>query len=714
MRRCDTFLVAVLVGMTLTLGAYSSQDRPPRPDGDPLQALLDEYDRAADLRKAQRRVDPDRADQAVAWTRDWIERVDRVLEADPDHPKWHMARQLQYLAAQKLKQGENPDYATPKRILREMIRRAEAAGRYSLMSQMDLCSECYQEWNRLWSRGEARPADADETYEEAVKMQRLIETHWDELIARVPGNRDHYQELRISAIRSQAAVLARARKEYFPAAELYLQAERVIVEHFGDPPPEDSWVEEQREGVLAAAIRCYALGGRKDLALQVLDKRFVTLPRLRNKPLGSYLIEDFRQVLWPDKAPEYQERLLHYLNSRPVDEQWLRVASELASVESRSVTNQEEWDTAIRAFTRVTEACERHPELTLKQPSIHASACAHLAELHFGRGNWQEAKYYALENIRIETEHSEAFQPDPGVTITSTGEGPGKLTIFRGGYKDTMKDLLQKLAAEAAPAGSAEGAASAGRETAPVGDQQPDDSGPPPTGDSPPGARTADPAADERGKLPSPRPAVEGVLEFRILARPGTNAHEFDVYHERLKGGNVRPRYGVDPYGWFEIADPVRFLGAKDADGLTRDFEKLRAKATAIVDRHRDRYYVLAHLDSRHAVVRPGVNRWRVTQARVLTNPRDQSPAIGLTFDSPGAVRLGELYQRHRGGVLAVLLDDRVIAHFTLDSPLTKEVVIGGLGSREEVSRIVAKLNAVTESATTQPAAASPSSRSPR
>lgn len=411
MRRCSTFLVSLLVGVTLTLGASSGQNPPSRPDGDPMQALLDEYDRAIDIRTAKRRVDPDRADKAVAWSRDWIERVDRVLESDPDHPKWYMARHLQYELAQKLKQGENPDYATPKRILRDMIRRAEAGGSYNLMAQMDLCSECDQEWDRLWRRGEARPADGDETYDEAVKMQRLLETHWDELVTRIPRNRDHYQELRIAAIRSQAAVLARSRMEYLRAAELYLQVERVIVEHFGDPPPEDSCVEQQREGVLAAAIRCYALGGRKDLALQVLDQQFVTLPRLRMLPLSNYLIDDFRQVLWPERGePDYQEYLLHCLNTRPVDEDWLDIAAELAYVQSRVQTNDAERELAMRALTRVAEACERHPELTLKRPTVYANACEKLALLHFRRGDWRKAEHYALEYLRIEFEFPERFQ----------------------------------------------------------------------------------------------------------------------------------------------------------------------------------------------------------------------------------------------------------------------------------------------------------------
>ncbi len=700
-------VLTLLGGVTLTVGAFSGQDRPARSDGDPLQALLDEYDRVVGI-QIPRRTEPGKLAEAAEWARGWIERVDRVLEADPDHPRWFMARNLQYIAAQKLKRDyENPDYATPKRILREMIRRSEAAGRVPLLSQMDLCSECYREWDRLCLRGEARPADADETYDEAVKMQRLIETHWDDLAARGPWERDHYQELRISAIRSQAAVLAKARKEYLRAAELYLQVERVIVEHFGDPPPAESWVEQQRETSLAAAIRCYALGGRKDLALQVLDEQFVKLPSLGRKyALDEYFLRDFPQFLWPDKGPDYQQRLLHFLNSRPVDDEWLFLAHELALQESRSVTTREEYDTAIRAFTRVADAYERHPELTLKQPTMHAYACARLAELHFARGNWQEAKYYALENIRIETEHSEKFQPDPRIKIKVTSVVGGKSTVFPGGgRKDRMKDLLQKLPAEAAPAGSADGTAAAGRETEPVGDQKSDDSDLPSTGDSPASARRTDPVAAERSKHPSPRRTVEGMLEFRVLASSGTDPRQLDVYHERMNRGDISPRIGVDQYGWFEIAAPVLFLGAEDADGLTRDFEKLRAKATAFVDRHGGRYYVLAHLDFKHAMVRPGLGRWRVKMARVVSNPKDGSPALGITLDTPGAVWLGELFQRHRGRVLAILLDDRVIAQFTIDSPLLKEVVIGGIGSQEEVSRIVSKLNAVIESATTQPAA---------
>lgn len=275
-----------------------------------------------------------------------------------------------------------------------------------------------------------------------------------------------------------------------------------------------------------------------------------------------------------------------------------------------------------------------------------------------------------------------------------------------------MKELLKKLPATDAPADSTTEAAEAGRAPEPIGDPQSAGSGQPSTDGSPPSAVGGDPRAVEQGERSAPKRAVAGVLEFRILANPETKAPSFEEYHQRLRRGSVRPRYGVDPYGWFEIAEPVRFFGAKDPDGLTRDFEKLREKAKAIVGRHGGKYYVLAHLDWEHALVRPGLNRWRVQQARVLKNPRDQSPAIGVTLDSPGAVRLGELH-KHRGRVLAVLLDDRVISHFTIDSPLKKELVIGGLGSREEASRIVSKLNAFAESATTQPAVRPPDSRPP-
>jgi preprotein translocase subunit SecD len=77
-----------------------------------------------------------------------------------------------------------------------------------------------------------------------------------------------------------------------------------------------------------------------------------------------------------------------------------------------------------------------------------------------------------------------------------------------------------------------------------------------------------------------------------------------------------------------------------------------------------------------------------VQDIRVVRDSRGE-PAIGITFTKDAADKIARLTERHEGKPIAVLVDGRVLTAPTVKSKLTREAVITGKFTIDEVERIV-------------------------
>ncbi|UCG33006.1 MAG: protein translocase subunit SecD [Phycisphaerales bacterium] len=196
-----------------------------------------------------------------------------------------------------------------------------------------------------------------------------------------------------------------------------------------------------------------------------------------------------------------------------------------------------------------------------------------------------------------------------------------------------------------------------------------------------------------------------GVLEFRILAerdsstRTTIQAQEeylrqpIAQYTEALTTRGPRFRAG-DRYRWFEIEDAVAFLNLDDRSAL-ENFDAIKQARDTIVERYADKYYVLAHTDSRMVMLQEaGGKKWSLKLARSERDPQTNRPAVSFELDAPGGARFFRLTEPNVGKPLCILLDDIAISAPTLRSAIREAGQITGDFTTDEVLELVNKLEA--------------------
>lgn len=183
-----------------------------------------------------------------------------------------------------------------------------------------------------------------------------------------------------------------------------------------------------------------------------------------------------------------------------------------------------------------------------------------------------------------------------------------------------------------------------------------------------------------------------GVLEFRILPkRDNTNLTEFDRYIEMLQTRGPARMAGENDYQWFEIEDPADFMKLKDVE---RDFETAKKSQRVVVERHGNRYYVLAKIGDGFSLThRYGEADWTLKGAHSDVDEVGR-PAIAFTLDERGGNKFAELTRRNTGEQLCIFLDDQAISHATINSVIRTRGIISGNFTRQEVLDMVKKLNA--------------------
>ena len=85
-----------------------------------------------------------------------------------------------------------------------------------------------------------------------------------------------------------------------------------------------------------------------------------------------------------------------------------------------------------------------------------------------------------------------------------------------------------------------------------------------------------------------------------------------------------------------------------------------------------------------------GPRRWRIEDATVADtgNGRGRS-VVKVTLDDVGAERMAALGEAHRGGFLAVLIDDRVVCLLRIKAKMGPEIEIDGNFGTRQAERIV-------------------------
>ena len=196
-----------------------------------------------------------------------------------------------------------------------------------------------------------------------------------------------------------------------------------------------------------------------------------------------------------------------------------------------------------------------------------------------------------------------------------------------------------------------------------------------------------------------------GVLEYRILAKRDASTEltiaaeeqylrqPIAQYMDGLRQRGPRLRSG-DRYQWFEIGNPVDMFNLRDPNEL-ENFDTFKNNLGMIVERFGDKYYVLAHTDSKMVMLHePGKKNWELKSALPDRDPQTNRPAIRFQLDAPGGAMFYQLSERNIGELLCILLDDVVVSAPRLQSAIREVGQITGDFTQQQVRELVNKLEA--------------------
>lgn len=154
------------------------------------------------------------------------------------------------------------------------------------------------------------------------------------------------------------------------------------------------------------------------------------------------------------------------------------------------------------------------------------------------------------------------------------------------------------------------------------------------------------------------KPAIEGVLEFRVAA----NQEEAKEYSE---DGTA--------LGWYECT-------MEDTKNL-------------VTRQHEGRTQALLWQTPEKSMTRGDGQgkKWQVIEVSVIAEP-DKPGRVGVVFDEEGGRRLKKLTAENIGRQMAILVDGRVVNCPTIRSPISSHVEITGNFSKAELNRLATAL----------------------
>ena len=190
-----------------------------------------------------------------------------------------------------------------------------------------------------------------------------------------------------------------------------------------------------------------------------------------------------------------------------------------------------------------------------------------------------------------------------------------------------------------------------------------------------------------------------GVLTFRIAVSPeavaGDNTHpeERRLRQELQEKGprNVRARDAR----WFKINDPFNALNLNSVALVDAFYEApalVGLDRGYVVEEYQGEYFMLLW-DVTGMRLTPAEGRWSVASSYPTTDESGR-PAIGFEMDAPGARLFGELTGANVQRQMAVLLDDEVYTAPNLNSRISRQGIIQGEFTPDEISYIVRTLSA--------------------
>ena len=168
-----------------------------------------------------------------------------------------------------------------------------------------------------------------------------------------------------------------------------------------------------------------------------------------------------------------------------------------------------------------------------------------------------------------------------------------------------------------------------------------------------------------------------GVLSFRILPQISTeNPTAFEALQQRL--ADRGPAFAnTQNYRWFELDDPVSFLGVDSLEQLNEAEPRDFVERGAVVGRHADTWYVLAHDDPEHSMVGDRDKNWELRNVGMGTDELGR-PAVQFGFNNIGSGRFSEMTGKFVGRLMAICLDDTCISAPVINQRIDGLVTVEG------------------------------------
>ncbi len=189
----------------------------------------------------------------------------------------------------------------------------------------------------------------------------------------------------------------------------------------------------------------------------------------------------------------------------------------------------------------------------------------------------------------------------------------------------------------------------------------------------------------------SESPPHDRGLGFCILAtKNAAKPAEFDEHVRSLrKRGPAAPVGDPRILRWFEVADPVAFLGVNKSDGIRPDD---LAKQRILIHHHEGGYFVLGHVDAVHSLgMSAGPRGLSVADVRIEPRPVHRGRTVTLQLDRISSKRLETFTRSYRNREMGVIVDGMLISRFTNQQAITGRFAVM-LPSREESERLVRRL----------------------
>lgn len=180
-------------------------------------------------------------------------------------------------------------------------------------------------------------------------------------------------------------------------------------------------------------------------------------------------------------------------------------------------------------------------------------------------------------------------------------------------------------------------------------------------------------------------------LAYCILAEknPAKPTEYDDQVSDLRKHGPIAPDGVSLSYRWFELGDPVAFLGINKSDGIRPDD---LAKQRTLIQHHEGRYFVLGRIDPVHSLgMDTGPKGLSIADVRIESRPIHRRRTVTLQLDRIGSKRLETFTRSNRGRDIGVIVDGKAINHFTIEQPITGSFAII-LPTPEEAERLVGRL----------------------